>query len=133
MFSMRAKASRGVLAWMVVRRPSWPVFIACIMSRASAPRTSPITMRSGRMRRAVAHQFALGDLPVPFDIRRAGLQAHHMGLLQLQLGRVLDGDDPLVVRNEAGQDIEHGGLAGAGTAGDEHVEPPANDGLELAP
>ncbi|MNZ98405.1 hypothetical protein D3C78_1176870 [compost metagenome] len=51
MFSIRPKASRGVLAWMVVSEPSWPVFIAASMSSASAPRTSPMTMRSGRMRR----------------------------------------------------------------------------------
>ena len=33
--------------------PSWPVFIACSMSSASAPRTSPTMMRSGRMRSAL--------------------------------------------------------------------------------
>ena len=44
-------ASRGVLAWMVVMEPSWPVFMACSMSKASSPRTSPMMMRSGRIRR----------------------------------------------------------------------------------
>ena len=44
-------ASRGVLACKVASDPSWPVFMACNMSRASAPRTSPTMMRSGRMRR----------------------------------------------------------------------------------
>ncbi|MNZ19912.1 hypothetical protein D3C78_369500 [compost metagenome] len=53
-----------------------------------------------------------------------------MGLLQLQLGRVLDGDDALVVRNETGQHIEHGGLAAAGAAGYQHVQPPPHDRLE---
>ena len=53
MFSMRVSASRVVLAWMVDMLPSWPVFIACSMSNASAPRTSPMMMRSGRMRRAL--------------------------------------------------------------------------------
>ncbi|MNR02574.1 hypothetical protein D3C85_1451070 [compost metagenome] len=51
MFSIRPNASRAVLAWIVVNEPSWPVFIAVSMSSASTPRTSPITMRSGRIRR----------------------------------------------------------------------------------
>ena len=49
--SMRARVSRGLLAWTVQMEPSWPVFIAWSMSRAAASRTSPTTMRSGRMRR----------------------------------------------------------------------------------
>ena len=53
MFSIRVSASRVVLAWMVDMLPSWPVFIACSMSKASAPRTSPTMMRSGRMRSAL--------------------------------------------------------------------------------
>ena len=42
-----------MLACTVLMDPSTPVFIACSMSRASAPRHSPTMMRSGRMRRAV--------------------------------------------------------------------------------
>ena len=53
MFSMRVRASRAVFAWMVDMLPSWPVFIACSMSNASLPRTSPTMMRSGRMRSAL--------------------------------------------------------------------------------
>ncbi len=52
--SMRESASRGVLAWTVVIEPSWPVFMAWSMSSTSAPRTSPTTIRSGRMRRRCA-------------------------------------------------------------------------------
>ena len=33
-----------------------------------------------------------------FDIRRAAFQPHHMLLLQLQFGRVFDGDDAFVGR-----------------------------------
>ena len=51
--SSRAKASRGLLAWTVVMPPSWPVFMACSMSRASPLRTSPTMIRSGRIRRAL--------------------------------------------------------------------------------
>ena len=46
-----------------------------------------------------------------------------MGLLQGQLGGVLNGDDPLSIRNHSGQRIEEGRLAGAGSAGDENIEP----------
>jgi hypothetical protein len=38
MFSSRVSASRGVFAWIVLIDPSWPVFIACSTSSASAPR-----------------------------------------------------------------------------------------------
>ncbi|MNP24523.1 hypothetical protein D3C76_1172880 [compost metagenome] len=34
------------------------------------------------------------------------------------------------MRDEAGQHVEHGGLAGAGAAGDQHVQAAADDGLE---
>src|SRR5258708_9250044 len=37
------RSSRVSLAWTVVSEPSWPVFIACSMSSASAPRHSPMT------------------------------------------------------------------------------------------
>ena len=50
--SRRLSASRGELACIVDIDPSWPVFIACIISKASSPRHSPIMMRSGRMRSA---------------------------------------------------------------------------------
>jgi len=53
MFSSRDRASRGVFEWTVASEPSWPVFIACSMSSASGPRTSPRMMRSGRMRSAL--------------------------------------------------------------------------------
>ena len=92
--------SRGVLAWTVVSEPSWPVFMACSMSSASPPRHSPTMMRSGRMRRAVAHQVADGDRALALDVGRARLQGDDVLLVQLQLGGVLDGDDALVVGDE---------------------------------
>src|SRR5476651_1449024 len=45
-----------------------------------------------------------------------------MFLTELQFGRVLDGDDPLVVGNETGEDIERGGLSRTGTTRDHNVE-----------
>ncbi|MCY1177422.1 hypothetical protein D9M73_177310 [compost metagenome] len=53
-----------------------------------------------------------------------------MGLLQLQFRGVFDGDDPFVVRDETGQHIEHGGLAAAGTAGNQHVQASTDNRLE---
>ena len=86
-----------MLAWIVVIEPSWPVFIAWSMSNASAPRTSPTMIRSGPHAQRVAHQVALGDLAPPLDVGRPRLQPGDVRLLQLQLGRVLDRDDPLAV------------------------------------
>src|SRR5919202_1712070 len=58
--SSRDRASRGELAWIVDSEPSWPVFIACNMSSASEPRTSPTMMRSGRLDRALHELDGLG-------------------------------------------------------------------------
>ena len=52
MFSSRESASRGLFACTVHIEPSWPVFMAWSMSSASAPRTSPRMIRSGRIRSA---------------------------------------------------------------------------------
>ena len=94
--SMRASASRGELAWIVESDPSWPVFIACSMSRLSAPRTSPTMMRSGRMRSELRTRSRMRDLAAALDVRRSRLEPHDVVLLQLQLGGVLDRDDALV-------------------------------------
>ena len=71
----------------------------------------------------VSHQITNRHLPRTFSIGRTCLQADHMGLLQGQLGGVLNGDDPLSIRNHSGQRIEEGRLSGAGPTGDENVEP----------
>ena len=84
----------------------------------------------GTHTQAVAHQFAHGDLAFAFDVRRAGFQPHHMRLLQLKLGGVLAGDDALVVLDIVGQAVQQRGLAGAGTAGDQHVAADAADDLQ---
>src|ERR1700680_2665265 len=109
--SSRPRHSRGLLAWIVAIEPSWPVDIACNMSKTSAPRTSPTIIRSGTHPQRVTHQLARGDLALALQVGRAGLQPHHVGLLERQLGRVLNGDDTLVRRHEAGETVEHGGLA----------------------
>ena len=62
---MRWSASRGELAWTVDIEPSWPVFIACSMSSASAPRTSPTMIRSGRMRSELRTSSRIAISPSP--------------------------------------------------------------------
>jgi hypothetical protein len=69
----------------------------------------------------IAHQRALRHFALAFDVRRARLQAHHVRLAQLQLGRVLDRHDALVAGNEAGDQVEQRGLAAAGAARDQDV------------
>ena len=95
--SSRDSASRGALACTVVIEPSWPVFIACSMSSAAPSRTSPTMIRSGRIRSALRTRSRMVTCAPALDVGRAGLQPEHVLLAQLQLGRVLDGDDPLVV------------------------------------
>ena len=50
---------------MVEIEPSWPVFMAWSMSRTSAPRTSPTTIRSGRIRRAFRTRSRWVTAPAP--------------------------------------------------------------------
>ena len=70
-----ASASAGPLAWIVDIEPSCPVFRACNMSSASAPRTSPTTTRSGRIRSAARTRSRTVTAADALGIRRAGLRA----------------------------------------------------------
>ena len=70
----------------------------------------------------VDHQVALRNRARAFDVDRARFEAHHVRLLELQLGRILDGDDALLLRDKAGERVEHGGLTRARSARDHHVE-----------
>src|ERR1022692_1983896 len=67
-----------------------------------------------------AQQNALVDAAFLIEVGRAGFELDHVALLELQFRRVFDGDDVLLLRDEARQRVEHGGLAGAGSAGDQH-------------
>ena len=53
-----------------------------------------------------------------------------MFLLHLELGRILDRDDPLGVRDERGEDVQRRRLAAAGAAGDHEVQPAVDTGAE---
>ena len=70
------------------------------------------------------------DRALALDVGRPGLEPDHVLLLELELGGVLDGDDPLVGGDERRQHVERGRLAGAGAAGDDDVEPAAHAGVE---
>ena len=58
-------ADSALFAWTVVRLPSWPVFMAWSMSRASGPRHSPTTILSGFMRSAFFTHILIVTAPVP--------------------------------------------------------------------
>ena len=64
----------------------------------------------------VLDQVALPDLAMPFHVGGTRLHPSDVRLLQLQFGGVLDRDQALVLRNEGRQGVQHGRLAGAGTA-----------------
>ena len=119
--STRRSASSGEPAWTVDSEPSWPLDIALSMSSASAPRTSPTTIRSGRMRSALRTSRRTVTSPRPSSDAGPRLEAHDVGVAQAQLGGVLDGDDPLAVADELRQRVERRRLARAGAAADEDV------------
>ena len=50
----------------------------------------------------VLDQLTLADFALALDVRRPRLHARNVRLLQLKLGGVLDGDQPLLVRDERG-------------------------------
>ncbi len=99
--SSRSITSRELLAWTVVIEPSWPVFMACSMSMASGAAALADDDPVGPHPQGVFDQVADGVGPGPFDVGRLGLQRDHVLLVQLQLRRVFDGDDPLFVGDEA--------------------------------
>ena len=84
----------------------------------------------GTHAQAVPDEVAHGDLALALEVGRARLEAHDVRLLELKLGRVLAGDDALVVLDVAGEAVEQRRLARAGAAGDEDVAARARDDLE---
>ena len=88
--------------------PSWPVFMACRRSNASGPRhladDDPVRPHA----QTVFYKIAHGDLALAFQVRRPGLKAHDMWLLELQLGGVLTGDDPLFLVDVPRQAVQQG-------------------------
>ncbi|MGC4064101.1 MAG: hypothetical protein QM784_05560 [Polyangiaceae bacterium] len=95
--SRRLMASRGLLACSVPIEPSWPVFIACRRSNASGSAHLAHDDPLGTHTQAVLDEIAHGDLALALEVGRARFETHHVRLLELELGRVLAGDDALVV------------------------------------
>jgi len=61
--------------------------------------------------KAVAQQLADGQLTLAFDVGRPVLEGDDVRVVDLQLGRVFDRDHALVVRDEAGDDVQGRRLA----------------------
>ena len=87
-----------------------------------APRTSPTMMRSGRMRSELRTSVADRDLALALDVLRPRLEPEHVALVEPQLGRILDRDDAILVRDRGRERVEERRLAGAGTPRDEDVQ-----------
>ena len=128
--SSRASASAGELACTVESAPSCPVLSAVSRSSASAPRTSPITIRSGRIRSALRSRSRIVTSPLPSTLAGRLSSRTTWRLLQAQLGRVLDRHHPLAGRDEAGERVEQRRLARAGAAADQDAAPPGDGRLE---
>ena len=79
-------------------------------------------MRSGTHTQRVDHEVALPDRALAFDVRRPRLEPDDVTLAHHQLGGVLDRDDALEVRDEAGEHVQQRRLAGAGAARHDDVE-----------
>ncbi len=76
----------------------------------------------GTHTQTVDHQLPLPHSALAFDVWGAGLQPHHMLLLQQQFSGVLDGHDAFGIRNEAGKHIQQSCFAGASAAGDQNIQ-----------
>ena len=90
--------SGELLAWPVESEPSWPTVMAWIMSSASPPRHSPTMMRSGRMWSALRSRSRVVISPRPSRLAGRASSVIDVLLAELELGGVLDGDDPLAPR-----------------------------------
>ena len=82
----------------------------------------------GTHTQTVDDQLPLANRALAFDVGRTRFQTDDVFLLELQFGRVFDGDDALGVRNVSGQHVQQSRFSGAGSAGDENVEPALDHG-----
>src|SRR5438132_1308259 len=120
--SILDRASRGLLACRVVIDPSCPVFIACSMSRASGPRTSPTTNLSGRMR---SDEMTRSRIVISLPSGPAGLAVdvtavHDHDLCDLDVGQQLaERPKPREVRRR--QDLKRRGAHWINLTADGHA------------
>ena len=119
--SSRAGTSASEFACSVPAPPSWPVLSAARSSRSSAPRHSPTTSRSGRMRSASRSSASRPTRPAPSRFAWRASSETTCGCADGELGDVLDEDDALARRRLAEQRREQRRLARAARSGDEQV------------
>ena len=62
----------------------------------------------------------LVDAALFVEVRRAGFELDHVALLQLEFGGVLNGDDPFLLRDEAGEGVQRGRFTRTGAAGNQN-------------
>jgi hypothetical protein len=78
----------------------------------------------------VHQQFTLAHRSVAFKVCRTGFEPRHVRLLELQFGRVFDGDDAFLVVDEDRECVEKCGFTGAGSAGDDNVQAGLDRGFQ---
>src|SRR5229473_6077189 len=78
----------------------------------------------------VDDELALPHRTLAFNVGGTRFQPYDMFLLQLQLGRILDGDDAIGIRDVSGKNVEKRGLAGAGSSRNEQVQAALDHGRE---
>ena len=123
--SRRRSAPMADPACSVPTPPGWPVPQAFRRSSASAPRTSPIGIRSGRSRKRRADEVRERGRAI------LGAQRHEVGRGALQLAGVLDQDDAVAGLGDFGEErIDQGRLAGRSAAGDQDVLPLSDGGAQ---
>ncbi len=79
---------------------------------------------------SVPHEVADANLALPLDVGRPRLERDDVLLVELQLGCVLDRQDPLAVGDETRHHVQERRLADARAARDQDVELPAHAALE---
>ena len=128
--SRREIASRGLLACTVVSDPSWPVFMACSMSSASSPRTSPTMMRSGRMRRLLTSSCRCRTAPWPSRFAGRVSRRARCGCFNCSSAA----SSMVTIRSlgemKHGERIQQRGLPRARAARDDDVQPRRHRGFE---
>ena len=130
MVSSRPRSSRGELACTVVMEPG----VAGVHGLEHVQGLGATALTDddavGPHTQGVADEVADADLAAALGVGRPGLQRDDVGSLDLEFGRLLDRDEPLAVRDEVRQDVQHRGLPGAGSADDDDADLAAHQRLE---
>ena len=113
-------------AWIVHIDPAMPWVIASNMSITSGPRTSPTTIRRGVNRLIARPEIGERHRADAFGVGAALHEHEHVVVparrrVEVQLGFLLEHDDPLVGSALVQQRPQQGRLADALPAGDQHV------------